>query len=557
MELTHATSTVVERLAAWICDVRYEDIPERVLEKARAQLVNVIASLHAGARTDAGRAVLAVARSRGGPAEHTVIPTGERLAMRDALLANAAFAMALDYDDYLYMGHTGHSAVLASLAIAEREGLSTRDMLVAIVVANEIGGRIGASCVLGPQNGQAWSFIHLAEGAAACAKLLGLTREQTAHALAIALYQPTFTLWPGFMGPTSKVLTAAVPTLTGIEAAELAKAGLTGALAIVEHPRKGFWASFTYVPLPAMMGGLGEAWVTDTLAFKRYPGCAYIDTTMDALFMALADARQALGRPLEEGDVASIRVEASLLTVEMDNLSSEHVNPHEPLSPVNVNFSIPYNVAIGILAGRHTGRELDQGFLDRNDRAIRGLAAKTTLVHDWSMSALVVQAFGSLGRASPIAALGPRELVRVIAGYRSQMGGAKKSSLGVGRLLGADGVGLAGRIARAVKARARGPSSSDLGGADFSRFQMAFPARITLTTRTGACFRARQDVPEGAPGQARYLEVVEEKLRTEAGEALGEPGVARALSAMRSVEDVTVSELVAQACWGLAAPPAR
>ena len=73
-----------------------------------------------------------------------------------------------------------------------------------------------------------------------------------------------------------------------LQAAQLAREGLTGGREILEHPQKGFWASFTYVPLPHMLTGLGRSWVTDTLTYKRYPGCAYIDTTMDALFEVLA-----------------------------------------------------------------------------------------------------------------------------------------------------------------------------------------------------------------------------------------------------------------------------
>ena len=37
----------------------------------------------------------------------------------------------------------------------------------------------------------------------------------------------------------SKVLTAAGPTVTGIQAAQLAREGMTGAPEIFEHPRKG------------------------------------------------------------------------------------------------------------------------------------------------------------------------------------------------------------------------------------------------------------------------------------------------------------------------------
>ena len=66
---------------------------------------------------------------------------------------------------------------------------------------------------------------------------LGLDAERTAHALAIALYQPPYGLWPGFMGPQTKLLTAAEPAAAGARAALLAAEGVTGALDVIEHPR--------------------------------------------------------------------------------------------------------------------------------------------------------------------------------------------------------------------------------------------------------------------------------------------------------------------------------
>jgi 2-methylcitrate dehydratase PrpD len=550
-ELSDARVPVVEQLAEWICALDYASIPERVLERARHQVLNVLAAVHAGSETHAGRAVLAAARGFGGAGPCTVIPTGEKLPLHDAVLVNSAFSMALDYDDYLYMGHTGHSAVLASWAIAEAEKSSTRDFITAQVIANEIGGRVGASAVLGPQNGQAWSFLHAVEGAAVAAKLYDLSVEQTAHALAIAMYQPTFTLWPGFMGPESKVLTAAGPTVTGMQAAAFARQGLTGASRIFEHPRKGFWASFTYAPMPEMLSGLGQAWVTDTLTFKKHPGCAYIDTTLDALFDALREFDHDHGRAIAPSEVARIVVRASLLTVEMDNLSAEHVDASAALSPVNINFSIPFNVAIGVIAGRHSAAELSQAFLDRHEHEIRELAGRTELEHDWSMSFDVARAFaGALGRNSPARRLGPRDVVRVLAGYASQMGGTKAHSLDLPALARRSAAALARLVADFAKQGRQVGARAELGlaQADFTRFRMALPASVRIETLLGEHYKARQNVPFGAPGQERYFETVIEKFLLETEARLGTERAGRALELVKHFERHALGDLTAAVC---------
>jgi 2-methylcitrate dehydratase PrpD len=134
-----------------------------------------------------------------------------------------------------------------------------------------------------------WTFIHLASAAAASARLLRLDAARTTHALAMALAQPEFALQPGSMRLTSKLLAAATPTAVGIRAAFYAQAGMMGAPAILEDAR-GFWRRLSYLPLPEMMGDLGEFWVLRTLAVETYPGCQYFQTALAALEGILAPA---------------------------------------------------------------------------------------------------------------------------------------------------------------------------------------------------------------------------------------------------------------------------
>jgi 2-methylcitrate dehydratase PrpD len=506
--------TVIETLADWLVGLRWEDIPESVRERARWQVVNVIASMLAGAENEDALAVRRAVAGWGKTGGCTVIPTGERLPLHEALLVGGAYSIALDYDDYVAMGHTGHSAVLPSLAIAERDGRSLRHALVAQVAANEIGGRLGASVVLGPQNGQSWSFLHCIEAAAVAAKMGGLDANRTAHALAISLYQPPFTLWPGFMGPGSKVLTAAAPMAQGVMAADFAREGMTGALDIIEHPRKGFWASFAWAPIPQRMEGLGERWITETIAYKKHPGCAYIGTTMDALFAACAEGN------VRAGDIERVDVAANLLTVEMTNISAPHLQPGAPLSPIHINFSIPYSVAVGLAGGRLGSRELSRAFLDAHDAEIRSLAGRVGLSHDWEMSLMVLAAFGG---GADLKTLSPAAAARALLGYVGMMGGEKEHRIALAPLVGAW--------------RKRRPPPGPI----------AFPAKVTITTKDGRRFAARRDVPEGAPGAPRLFETVEEKLRVEAEGRLP-PGRADALlAAARRYEQAAAAEVIRSA----------
>ena len=90
---------------------------------------------------------------------------GRTVAVEDAVYAATALSVALDFDDYVSFGHTGHSSVLVPALLAAETGSSGADQLVAQVVANEVEARLGGACLIGPLNGQLWSFIHAAGSA--------------------------------------------------------------------------------------------------------------------------------------------------------------------------------------------------------------------------------------------------------------------------------------------------------------------------------------------------------------------------------------------------------
>jgi 2-methylcitrate dehydratase PrpD len=120
-------------------------------------------------------------------------------------------------------------------------------------------------------------------GAVAAGKLLGLDEPQITNAIGIALSQSTFPILRGFMGPHSKLLTTGIPAQLGVQAAYFAMNNFTGAADIIENPI-GFCNMMADIPLQFMVtSALGEAWVTDTICYKLYPGCAYIDGIADCI----------------------------------------------------------------------------------------------------------------------------------------------------------------------------------------------------------------------------------------------------------------------------------
>lgn len=479
--------TTVERLAGWAADLRLADVPDAVVDLCRAQRRSVLAAMAASAGDAACARVLAAVESRAGDGPVAVPGLHRRVAVDDALYAALATSIALDFDDYVCFAHAGHSCVLVPALLAAQTGASGAEQLTAQVAANELEARLGGACLLGPLNGQLWSFVHAAGAAVAAGRLLGLDAGRLAHALALALYQAPRPTIPGFMAPDSKLLTAAEPALVGVRAARLAASGVTGPLDALDHPQ-GFFDAFCYAPLPALLGGLGCGWATRTLSIKRYPGCAYVDTAVDALLE--------LGPP-PAGEVTSVVVEAGVLTCEMDALSRRYAVDGVP-TPVTINFSIPWTVAATIVAGRLHPAEVNEAWLAAHHRELAEVASRVSLRHDWSLTLRTAEAMAPLLPLRAMTAGTPsrRRLLGALMRTRREHEGlrfAPGDDIGLLRALRATGIGTARRAAAGERLWA--PAALDA-------FAMTFPARVRVGLRDGRELVAEADVPHGGAGCA-------------------------------------------------------
>ncbi len=549
-------STTLERIALWTSQLKFEDIPPRVLDKAKLQILSMVAAVYSGYPTRAARSIREVVLSSRAQGRALVLPGGDRTSPTVAAMANAAASMALEYDDYLFMGHTGHSAVLASLALAQEEGLGGKDWLKAQIVANEVGGRLGASVMLGPQSGQLWTHIHAPAAACAGAVLLGLDEQATAHAMAMALYQPPLAMWPGFLGPDSKLMSAANPTRDGLQAARMAAWGLTGPIDILDVER-GFGDHFAYQYLPQMLSGWGQSWVTDSLCFKIHPGCAHIASAVDGILELAGQFQAKHGRQLALADVHGIQVQTTLFGAEMHKLSL--ASRPERLAPVHVNFSIPLSLGIAIRSGRLSPTELEEGQLEAGAEEILALANKVEVGHDWS---LTLEMLEQMNQALPLTDL-LRDLdIRQMLAQRGdsgrQLGGL--TDLKPRDLLRAAGFLLnrAPQLMREVGRAARNglgrigsqeEAPCDLGHARFDQATMPFICEVNLKTQDKEELKTRVDIPLGAAGRdaAETRGLVRKKFREQAGRLLGEMQVEQALELVDNLEEQQDLDALGQA----------
>ena len=276
-----------------------------------------------------------------------------------------------------------------------------------------------------------------------------------------------------------------------LDLARAQRRSVLGAVAASAHdPAAGrVLAAFSFAPIRGILGGLGEGWTTKTLCVKPYPGCAYIDTTVDALHDILAQG------PIDPDHVEEVRVGGSMLTTGMNALSAQYADI-DPPTPVTINFNIPWNAAIMLLAGRLTEDETHPDWLAANATALGALRRKVHLEHDAELTAAAAAGFGSVIPAAALAKeLGMRRLTSAARKVRAEHPG---TGLGVGDVLGLvrsarSSGGDTARLAR--NKRWWDPAALD-------RLAVTFPARVTVKLKGGEERTARCDTPRGGAGNA-------------------------------------------------------
>lgn len=501
--------TTLQRLARFLVPLDYATLPDDVRTAARYQALNMLAAAAHPTPEALATARAFAAQSPGG--RSLVIATGQRLEPVAAAAVNAAFSMAHDFDDIVWMGHTCHSAVFAALAVAEHEGASSADFVTAIVAANEAAGRLGASVELGPLNGQMMTHIHAFGAAAATAKLLRLDETQTMHALALAIAQPNWALQPAFLASSGKLLSASVPLVTGIHAAYCAREGLMGHPALLEDER-GFWKHFSFAPLPGFFDDLGTFWVMTTLAIKDTPGCHYFQTACTALLAALGETPTAI----ERIDVATHK-----LAIEVDRFGAAYRDG--AAANINVNFDLGATLAITAIARELSPRQLGLTWLHDHAEAIARLRARITIAHDPALTLAVLRSAEAVPSGKQaLASLGIGDWLHLVRRYRAMYKGS---------LLSAAELGAWARALLAPRPSMR-PSASLRG------VPLAFPARVTVHFVDGTHRTVQVDLPRGTFALPSCEDVLRTKLAQaglpiwDAGVALGRAPLADLLTAL-------------------------
>jgi 2-methylcitrate dehydratase PrpD len=334
---------ITKRLAQFVYELRYEDIPAEVIAKAKSSILDQLGCQIAFAELPWSQQVYRTIMELGGRGESTIVGYGDKTSAENAAFVNSSFNHGHELDDTFFPipTHPGAVIVPTALAVGEREAISGRDLLLAVVVGHEVMLRVG----LGVARSLLWRGHHTPPAvgpfgaAAAAGRILRLAAEPFLHALGIAGSFAGGLLEYTRTGSSVKRIHCAIPAQAGIRAAYLARQGLTGPPTILEG-EKGFCKVFVDAyNLDRIVERLGEEWTIMDVSIKGYDCCHLIHAPIEATRHVLAH---------HSIDPAAIE----RIVVRTSRQGKVHCGVIvEPEDVLGAQFSFAFSLALTILRG--------------------------------------------------------------------------------------------------------------------------------------------------------------------------------------------------------------
>jgi 2-methylcitrate dehydratase PrpD len=287
MKETLMAGDVTEALARFAATLTYNDIPERVREYCKNVLLDTLACAVAGHQGEETHQIAALASGLAQSKESSIIG-GDRLSLAGATMLNGYLITAVTMCDIhrSTLTHVTPEVIPPALAIAERDSLSGRDLLVAIAAGCETTTRIGIGLDYPEFRARGWhgpGVIGPFGAAAAVGRLLGFDTETMGRAFGLAGSQAagTFAAW----GTPTVKFHQCRGALSGLMAALLAQQKFLATREFLTARDGGLYNSYSNGGRPAAVTeGLGERWELEQIALRLWPSASTIQGMITAMF---------------------------------------------------------------------------------------------------------------------------------------------------------------------------------------------------------------------------------------------------------------------------------
>ncbi len=330
-------------LVDFLDGIDFDDLSDEVVDRTKRFILDTLGVAVAGTSAPGCRETLGVYSNWGGREEATVWLFGRRLPVPAAGLLNSLLVHARDFDDTFDESalHALATTLPPALVLGEREKVSGRDLITAVVSGVEVVVRLG----LAIQRPLSWIRTATCGGfgaVAAAGKVLKLSKKEMLNAFGVMYSKTSGNAQCLLDGGLSKRLQPGFAVGDALQAVALAESGINGAKEVLEGAY-GFFNLYEhgdYERERLIEEVDGHFHILD-LSFKPYPSCRMTHATIQAI-LKLRDEYH-----IKPEEVESIHVAVSSMVKEM--VGGDFVVRDNP--QVDAQFSIPYTVAVALNKG--------------------------------------------------------------------------------------------------------------------------------------------------------------------------------------------------------------
>lgn len=376
--------------AQWAAGLSARQIPAEVTAYAKLLLLDGIGCSVFGSRRDAGRALHRfVAAGAREAREATVWGHGTKFSAPSAALVNATSAHTTNIGDThaATILHTNYITPQAALAVAEKERLSGKDLLTAIVAGNEVGARAGLAVHIAREGGyftpeaRGWhstGTLGALAAAVTAGRLLRLNPAKMVQAMVMGGTQFSGPYRPcgAYMG---KHWYAGKACANGVESAYLARSGFVAGYRLFEDGL--CFGSGVLSPVHELQkasAGLGSVWETRNVDMAIYPAKKTYYPNLDALL----DIVQA--NALRFADVERVVVRSAFAT---SHAFGAYTQPRNSTEAFN---SLRHAIAAAVHDGRYGFEQLEKSRF-AHPAITRFARERVEVVKDAELEALLPQ----------------------------------------------------------------------------------------------------------------------------------------------------------------------
>ncbi len=282
--------SISQGLAEWAAGLDFASVPADIAAVTKLRILDVIGVCVSGRRSAVGAGIEKAAREfsarSAGPA---FAPAGATSFPLFNAFANGTLAAALDYDDThnSTLIHPSSPATCAVLGLAADRPVAGRDLIVSVAAGVEACCRIGLAAPgeFHRRGMHPTGVLGVFASAVATARFLGLDPVRMRHGIGIAASFGAGIMQAWLDGTDARFCHTGFAASSGMLAAQLAAAGVTGPVESIEG-RFGIFRTHLQgeaaLDLSVICDGIGQRWESRNVSFKPYPTAHVTHSFIDA-----------------------------------------------------------------------------------------------------------------------------------------------------------------------------------------------------------------------------------------------------------------------------------